>query len=108
MERMTCGNGGIGLGIALGLAEADSVQNLIERRLIYCKGETQKSPRVGPEQMRKLGFAEVSDFGPDEARAHYFAGRSDDLGRLPIVISCARGSSWTVRVRGRFRETFLQ
>jgi hypothetical protein len=43
MKRMTCGNGGIGLGIALGLAEADSVR-LIERRLIYSTGETQNSP----------------------------------------------------------------
>jgi hypothetical protein len=47
MERMTCGNGGIGLGIALGLAEADSVQNLIERRLIYCTGKLRNPP--GPE-----------------------------------------------------------
>ena len=50
MERMTCGNGGIGLGIALGLAEADSVQNLIERRLIYCTGKL----RNPPESVRKV------------------------------------------------------
>jgi methyltransferase (TIGR00027 family) len=31
------------------------------------------------EEVRKLGFAEVSDFGPDEAAARYFAGRSDGL-----------------------------
>jgi methyltransferase (TIGR00027 family) len=31
------------------------------------------------EQVRKLGFAEVSDLGPDEAQACYFAGRSDGL-----------------------------
>ena len=49
MERMTCGNGGIGLGIALGLAEADSVQNLIERRLIYCTRNLRNPPQVGPE-----------------------------------------------------------
>jgi hypothetical protein len=51
MERMTCGNGGIGLGIALGLAEADSVQNLIERRLIYCTGKL----RNPPESVGKFG-----------------------------------------------------
>jgi O-methyltransferase involved in polyketide biosynthesis len=31
------------------------------------------------EQVRKLGFAEVSDFGPDEANARYFADRTDGL-----------------------------
>jgi methyltransferase (TIGR00027 family) len=31
------------------------------------------------EQVRKLGFAEVSDFGPDEAQARYFIGRTDGL-----------------------------
>jgi methyltransferase (TIGR00027 family) len=31
------------------------------------------------EQVRKLGFAEVSDFGPEEAEARYFAGRTDGL-----------------------------
>jgi O-methyltransferase involved in polyketide biosynthesis len=34
------------------------------------------------EQVRRLGFAEVSDFGPDEAEARYFSGRADGL-RLP-------------------------
>jgi len=43
MKRMTCGNGGIGLGIALGLAEAVGAESdrtsfdLLHR-------ETQKSP----------------------------------------------------------------
>ena len=31
------------------------------------------------EQVRKLGFAEVSDLGPDEARERYFRGRPDNL-----------------------------
>jgi methyltransferase (TIGR00027 family) len=31
------------------------------------------------EQVRKLGFAEVSDLGPDEAEARYFTGRTDGL-----------------------------
>jgi methyltransferase (TIGR00027 family) len=31
------------------------------------------------EEVRKLGFAEVSDFGPDEARTRYFAGRTDNV-----------------------------
>jgi methyltransferase (TIGR00027 family) len=35
------------------------------------------------EAVRKLGFAEVSDFGPDEAEARYFVGRTDDLRPLP-------------------------
>jgi methyltransferase (TIGR00027 family) len=31
------------------------------------------------EQVRKLGFAEVSDLGPEEAEARYFSGRTDGL-----------------------------
>ena len=31
------------------------------------------------EQVRKLGFAEVSAFGPREAEARYFTGRTDGL-----------------------------
>jgi O-methyltransferase involved in polyketide biosynthesis len=34
------------------------------------------------EEVSKLGFAEVSDLGPDEAEARYFIGRTDSL-RLP-------------------------
>jgi O-methyltransferase involved in polyketide biosynthesis len=34
------------------------------------------------EQVRKLGFTDVSDLAPDEAEARYFAGRTDGL-RLP-------------------------
>jgi methyltransferase (TIGR00027 family) len=30
-------------------------------------------------QVRELGFAQISDFGPQEARARYFAGRTDKL-----------------------------
>jgi methyltransferase (TIGR00027 family) len=46
------------------------------------RGEPVRSffePAELAEQVRKLGFAEVSDFGPEEARARYFAGRSDGL-----------------------------
>jgi methyltransferase (TIGR00027 family) len=31
------------------------------------------------QQVRELGFAEVPDFGPEEANARYFAGRTDGL-----------------------------
>ena len=31
------------------------------------------------EDVRKLGFSDVSDFGPHEAEARYFAGRTDGL-----------------------------
>ena len=31
------------------------------------------------EKVRELGFAEVSDFGPDDMQARYFAGRTDGL-----------------------------
>lgn len=51
------------------------------------RGEPQQSffePARLANQVRGLGFAEVSDFGPDEARSRYFADRADDL----------RPSSW--------------
>ena len=59
MERMTCGNGGIGLGIALGLAEADSVQNLIERRLTYCTGKLRNPPESVRKVRKWIGHAPV-------------------------------------------------
>jgi hypothetical protein len=59
MERMTCGNGGIGLGIALGLAEADSVQNLIERRLIYWTGKLRNPPESVRKVRKWIGHAPV-------------------------------------------------
>jgi hypothetical protein len=31
------------------------------------------------QQVRKLGFAEVSDFGPEEAEKRYFTSRTDGL-----------------------------
>ncbi len=46
------------------------------------RGEPLRSffePAQLAEQVRKLGFAEVSDFGPDEAQARYFTGRTDGL-----------------------------
>jgi O-methyltransferase involved in polyketide biosynthesis len=46
------------------------------------RGEPMRSffqPARLAEQVRKLGFAEVSDFGPDEAIACYFAGHADHL-----------------------------
>jgi O-methyltransferase involved in polyketide biosynthesis len=36
------------------------------------------------EQVRKIGFAEVSDFGPDEAEARYFNDRTDGLRALAL------------------------
>ena len=35
------------------------------------------------EQVRKLGFSEVWDFGPEQASPLYFAGRTDGLGPPP-------------------------
>jgi O-methyltransferase involved in polyketide biosynthesis len=46
------------------------------------RGEPQQSffePARLAEQVRKIGFAEISDFGPDEARARYFKDRTDGL-----------------------------
>ncbi len=46
------------------------------------RGEPQQSffePAKLAEQVRKIGFAEVSDFGPDEAEARYFNDRTDGL-----------------------------
>jgi methyltransferase (TIGR00027 family) len=45
-------------------------------------GEPFKSffePNLLAQQLQKLGFAELSDLGPDEAAARYFSGRADGL-----------------------------
>jgi methyltransferase (TIGR00027 family) len=46
------------------------------------RGEPFKSffePKDMAEQVRRLGFVEVSDLGPEEAEARYFTGRTDGL-----------------------------
>jgi methyltransferase (TIGR00027 family) len=46
------------------------------------RGEPQGTsfePAEPAEQVRKIGFAEVSDFGPDDARARYLKDRADSL-----------------------------
>ncbi len=46
------------------------------------RGESQGTsfePAKLAEQVRKIGFAEVSDFGPDDAAARYFKDRTDGL-----------------------------
>jgi methyltransferase (TIGR00027 family) len=46
------------------------------------RGEPYRSvfePAQLADQVRKLGFCEVSDLGPDEARMRYFANRNDGL-----------------------------
>jgi O-methyltransferase involved in polyketide biosynthesis len=46
------------------------------------RGEPQQTffePARLAEQVRKIGFAEVSDFGPDDAAARYFNDRTDGL-----------------------------
>jgi methyltransferase (TIGR00027 family) len=46
------------------------------------RGESQGTsfePAELAEQVRKIGFAEVSDFGPDDAAARYFKDRTDGL-----------------------------
>jgi methyltransferase (TIGR00027 family) len=56
------------------------------------RGEPMRSffePLRLAEQVRELGFAGVSDFGPDEALGCYFPGRSDDL-RPPVFNHCMR------------------
>jgi O-methyltransferase involved in polyketide biosynthesis len=36
------------------------------------------------EQVTKIGFTEVTVFGPDEVRARYFSGRTDSLRPSPL------------------------
>ena len=52
--------------MAAGAARGEPLQSFFE-------------PAQLAEQVRKLGFAEVSDFGPDEATPLSFAGRTDSL-----------------------------
>lgn len=51
------------------------------------RGEPYRSlfePTALAARVKALGFAEVWDFGPEEATARYFAGRTDGLGALPL------------------------
>jgi methyltransferase (TIGR00027 family) len=51
------------------------------------RGEPQRSffePAQLAEQVRTIGFAEVSDFGPDEVEARYFEDRADGLRRSAL------------------------
>jgi methyltransferase (TIGR00027 family) len=41
-------------------------------------------PAILAEKVRKLRFVEVAHFGPEEARARYFAGRTDGLRPSPL------------------------
>jgi methyltransferase (TIGR00027 family) len=53
----------------------------------HARGEPQGTffePAKLAEQVRKIGFAEVSDFGPDEAEARYFNDRTDALRPLAL------------------------
>jgi O-methyltransferase involved in polyketide biosynthesis len=46
------------------------------------RGEPQQSvfePAKLAQDVSELGFAQVSDFGPDEAQARYFIGHTDGL-----------------------------
>jgi O-methyltransferase involved in polyketide biosynthesis len=50
------------------------------------RGEPHQSffePAKLAEQVQKLGFAEVSDLGPEEVGVRYFAGRTDGLRASP-------------------------
>ncbi|MBV8139112.1 MAG: class I SAM-dependent methyltransferase [Deltaproteobacteria bacterium] len=56
------------------------------------RGEPMRSlfePARLVERVRKLGFAAVSDFGPDQAVARYFAGHADHL-RPSVFNHCMR------------------
>jgi methyltransferase (TIGR00027 family) len=66
----------------------DSVDEMTQKMLAVAlmaaqaRGEPQQSffePSEIAEQVRKIGFAEVTDFGPDEAKARYFGNRIDGL-----------------------------
>ena len=61
---------------------------------VSSRGEPPKSffePKDLAEQVRKIGFAEVSDLGPEEALARYFSGRTDSLQPLGSEhLMCAR------------------
>ena len=57
------------------------------RVVLHDWNEPQQSlfePAKLAEQVRKIGFAEVSDFGPDEAEARYFKDRTDALRPLAL------------------------
>jgi len=47
-------------------------------------------------KLKDIGFAEVSDFGPDEANARYFSGRTDGLHtlRMPHLMKASVGGTF--------------
>jgi methyltransferase (TIGR00027 family) len=56
----------LGVWMAAGAARGEPMQSFFESAKLA-------------EQLRKLGFAEVSDLGPDEVKARYFTRRADSL-----------------------------
>jgi hypothetical protein len=60
-------------------------------KLVANHSEAYSNPAKLAEQVRKIGFAEVSDFGPDEANARYFKDRTDGLRTYPLNTTCERG-----------------
>jgi len=47
-------------------------------------------------KLKDLGFAEISDFGPEEANARYFSGRTDGLHtiRMPHLMKAGVGGTF--------------
>lgn len=62
----------------------EETQNILAAAMTatQARGEPHRTffePAKLAEQIRKIGFAEVSDFGPDEVKARYFSDRPDGL-----------------------------
>ncbi|SPD75201.1 conserved hypothetical protein [uncultured Desulfobacterium sp.] len=84
----------------------DSLLNEEDRQLLAifkasaaARGEpwlNQFDPDILAEKLMDIGFASVSDFGPEEANARYFSGRTDGLRtlRMPHIIKARVGGTF--------------
>ncbi len=68
-------------------ARGEPHQSFFEPAKLAERGEPHQSffePAKLAERVRELGFVNVSDLGPDEVQARYFAGRTDGLRASPL------------------------
>ena len=68
------------------LNEEDHQLVAVHKALVAARGEpflSQFEPVILAARVKELGFAQVWDFGAEEANARYFAGRRDGLRTLP-------------------------
>ncbi len=78
-----------GYGVQEALLDEESRQmRMMLKEMVAARGEPTLSlfePTSLAARVKELGFAQVWDFGPAAANAHYFAGRADGLRVAPLT-----------------------